>query len=82
MDEWIDLAALGRVLLASLLGGAGLVAVFSLGLVGLSEHEGRLRSGSHAGGRGGSPVGLAVAGGCFVVVIAGVALGLWTMLKS
>ncbi|NHC14842.1 hypothetical protein [Motilibacter deserti] len=81
MDEWIDLAALGRVLLASLVGGAGLVAVFSLGLVGLSEHEGRMRSGTHAG-RGGSPLGLAVASGCFLCVAAGVAVGLWAMLKG
>lgn len=77
MDTYIDLAALGKVLLASLLAGVGLVAVFGVGLVGLSEHQGRMQDGRHSGGRGGSPAWLAVAGLCFLVVLAGVALGIY-----
>ncbi|MGS2646223.1 hypothetical protein [Streptosporangium sp. LJ11] len=65
MNDYIDLDALWRVLLASLLAGAGLVAVFSLALVGLSS------------GRTAGRVG---AGLCFLVVAAGIALGLYVML--
>ncbi|GAA3419850.1 hypothetical protein [Streptosporangium vulgare] len=65
MNGYIDLDALWKVLLASLLAGAGLVAVFSLALVGLSS--------GRAAGRAG-------AGLCFLVVAAGIVLGLHTML--
>ncbi|MFF3438309.1 hypothetical protein [Streptosporangium sp. NPDC002721] len=67
MNGYIDLDALWKVLLASLLAGAGLVAVFSLALVGLSS--GRL-------------AGRAGAGLCFLVVAAGIVLGLHTMLAA
>ncbi len=77
MDKYINLAALGRVLLASLVAGVGLVSMFGLGLVGLSEHRGQMQEGSHAGGRGGSPAWLAVAGVCFLVVLLGIALGIY-----
>jgi hypothetical protein len=77
VDSYIDLSALGQVLLASLLIGAGLVAVFSVGLVGLSAYEG-------AAGRRrtAAPLGLAVAGVCFAVVLGGVGLGLWSILNK
>ncbi|MGC5015862.1 hypothetical protein ACLQ2R_34300 [Streptosporangium sp. DT93] len=67
MNAYIDLDALWKVLLASLLAGAGLVAVFSLALVGLST---------------GRPAGRAGAGLCLLVVAAGVALGLYVMLAG
>ncbi|MEU4408804.1 hypothetical protein AB0F88_30170 [Streptosporangium sp. NPDC023963] len=67
MNGYVDLDALWRVLLASLLAGAGLVAVFSLALVGLSS--------GRAAGRAG-------AGLCFLVVAAGVVLGLYVMLAE
>lgn len=80
MHEYIDLAALGRVLLASLVGGVGLVSVFGLGLVGLSAHRGQVQEGSHAGGPAGGPGWLALSGLCFLVVVGGIALGLWTII--
>lgn len=82
MDKYIDLAALGKVLLASLIAGVGLVAVFGVGLVGLSRHEGAMQDGVHSGGRGGSPAGLALAGACLLVVVAGVALGLYSIIAK
>lgn len=85
MSDYVDFSALGQVLGASLLLGAGLVTIFAVGLVGLSMHEGAMASGEHAGGRragGGSAAGLALAALCFAVVVAGVLLGLWTVLNK
>jgi hypothetical protein len=36
MDKYVDTGALLQVLVAGILGGAGLVAVFAIGLVGTS----------------------------------------------
>ena len=80
MSDYIDIGALGQVLLVSLLTGAGLVAVFALGLVGWSEHVGRSRASAPSGGTSGSVPGLLLAGLCFTVVLGGTALGLWTIL--
>jgi hypothetical protein len=80
MQKYIDLAALGRVLAASLIAGVGLVSAFGLGLVGLSEHRGQMQEGSHAGRRGGSPAWLAVAIGCFAIVVVGVGLGIYAII--
>ncbi len=83
MSDYIDLSALGQVLAASLLLGAGLVAVFAVGLVGLSMHEGTMASGEHSDvTHQGSPAGLAVAAICFTIVVGGVGLGLWTILAK
>jgi hypothetical protein len=67
MSEYMDLDALWKVLVAALLAGAGLVALFSMGLVGLSS--------GRAAGRAG-------AGLCFLVVAAGIVLGLYVMLAK
>ena len=82
MSDWIDLAALGKILLASLVAGAGLTLVFSVGLVGVSEHAGRMRRGLRAPGATGSSAWLVLAGVCFAVVVAGVLVGLWAMTQK
>lgn len=74
------MASLFKVLLASLLGGAGLVAVFALGLVGVSAYVGAIDGGASPGRR--QPAGLAVAVACFAVVVAGVGYGIYVMLAS
>ncbi|GAA3013999.1 hypothetical protein [Streptosporangium longisporum] len=71
MSDYVDLDALWKVLLASLLAGAGLAAVFSLALVGLSGG----RTAGRAAGRAG-------AGLCLLVVAAGIAVGLYVMLAG
>ncbi len=63
----------GKVLLYSLVLGAGLPVVYALGVRSLALAS----SGSTAGARGERhPLGLALATVCFVVVLAGVAVGL------
>lgn len=82
MDKYVDFAALGQALLASIIGGAGIVAIFSVGLVALSEREGAMATGGHSGGRTGNPAWLVVAVLCFALVIAGVALGVYVLLDK
>jgi hypothetical protein len=71
MDKYIDASALGQVLLASIVGGIGLVALFALGLRGLSAAQENGRS-----------VGYVVAGGSFAVVLAGIGFGLYVLLAA
>jgi hypothetical protein len=71
MDKYIDASALGQVLLASIIGGVGLVALFALGLRGLSAAQ-----------EGGRSSGYVVAGGSFAVVLAGIVLGLYAILAA
>lgn len=72
VQHWVDLAALGKVLGVSLVCGAGLVGVYSLGLVGIAAYEGPSACRRNR-------AGLALATACFLVVVAAVALGLWTI---
>ncbi|GLX98255.1 hypothetical protein [Herbidospora sp. NBRC 101105] len=65
--SWIDADALWRVMVASLVGGVGIAALFSVGLIGLSS---------------GRTVGRVAGGVCFVIVIAGVLLGVYVMLDK
>ncbi|GAA4564594.1 hypothetical protein [Planotetraspora kaengkrachanensis] len=76
MNQYVDVDALWKVLVAGLAGGVGLVALFAVGLVGLS-----MRTSEHAASRTGA-AGLAVALVCFTLVVAGAALGLYVMLKK
>jgi hypothetical protein len=76
MDKYVDTGALLQVLVASVLGGAGLVAMFAVGLVGTSL----------AGAEGQTPsrrlAGLSLAGLSFLIVAAGVVLGIYAMLNK
>jgi hypothetical protein len=67
MNAYVDLDALWKVLVASLLAGAGLAAAFSLSLVGLSS--------GRTAGRAGAAL-------CLLVVAAGIVLGLYVMLAG
>ncbi|MEU1733052.1 hypothetical protein [Streptosporangium sp. NPDC020145] len=76
MNAYLDLDALWRVLVAALAGGAGLVAVFSVALAGLAAAR------PTSAGGGGRPLGWVVAVAGFLVVVSGVALGIWVMLHK
>jgi hypothetical protein len=82
MSDWINLAALGKILVASLAAGAGLTLLFSVGLVGVSEHGGRLRADARADGNRGAAGWLVLAGLCFAVVVVGVLVGVWAMTQK
>jgi hypothetical protein len=77
MDKYVDTSALLQVLVASLLGGAGLVAVFAVGLVGTSMAG---QHGTTSPGR--RAAGFSLATVSFLVVIGGVVLGIYAMLNK
>jgi hypothetical protein len=75
MDKYIDFGALGQVLLAAIIGGVGLVTLFGLGIRGLA-------AATSEGEDGGRPAGYVLAGGSFLVVLAGIGLGIYAILAS
>jgi hypothetical protein len=79
MDKYVDTNALLQVLVASILGGAGLVAVFALGLVGTSYASAGTTGQTSATRR---VAGLSLAAISFLIVAAGVVLGIYAMLKK
>jgi hypothetical protein len=92
MNSWIDLSAVGQILVIGLLAGAGLPALFALGLRALSFGEVEQPSADAlypSSGTGSTttsvrtaqpttrhPLGLVVAGICFLVVVAAIAYGI------
>jgi hypothetical protein len=69
----VDVGALLRVLVLALAVGAGVVSVFSIGLVGVSEY------GTHRAQRSGV-LGLGLAALCFALCLLAVGAGLYVML--
>ena len=76
MDKYVDSHALLQVLVASLLGGAGLAATFAMGLVGTSI------AGTEGESASRRAAGLSLATVSFAVVAAGVLLGIYAMLNK
>lgn len=93
MNDWIDFAALAKILIC----GAGLPAVFALGLRALhmgapavapvaaasgprsvAEHQ----TGSPDRLVGGSPLGIVLAGLCFATVLAAVGWGIYLIVAG
>ncbi|MER7702493.1 hypothetical protein ABTX81_06310 [Kitasatospora sp. NPDC097605] len=73
MNAWIDLDALWRILVVGLLAGAGLPALFALGLRALNPPA---RVGEAMTARPTSRTGYALAGLCFGVVLAAIGWGI------
>lgn len=74
MNSWINFDALWRIVVVGLICGAGLPAVFAIGLRVLA-----LRPTSTDDDRvyTGNPVGAVVAAACFLIVLAGIAWGVY-----
>ena len=82
MNSWIDLHALWQIVVVGLIAGAGLPALFAVGLRALSLPGSGTRSAPAPSGDderivGGSRLGIALAALCFAVVLAGVAWGIY-----
>jgi hypothetical protein len=76
--SWINLDAIWKIVVLGLVAGAGLPALFAIGLVALSK-GGRTQA---AGGDsdvviGGNPAGMVAAAFCFLVVLAAIAWGIY-----
>jgi hypothetical protein len=76
--SWINLSALWKIVVFGLLAGAGLPAIFAMGLYSLSRGP-RVQTagGGDSGLVGGSVVGMAVAALCFLVVLAAIGWGIY-----
>lgn len=83
MNNWINLSALWRIVGIGLLAGAGLPAIFALGVraLGSGPHPASERV---EGGQvtGASRTGMAIAGLCFAVVLAASGYGIYLIVKS
>jgi hypothetical protein len=80
--SWINLSALWKILVFGLIAGAGLPAIFAMGLYSLSKGP----KAQTAGGDsdvviGGNPLGILVAAICFLVVLAAIAWGIYEVYK-
>jgi hypothetical protein len=82
--EWIDLNAVWKIVVFGLAAGAGLPALFAIGMFSLSRGP-KLRAAGPDGGTGGgsdalvggSVAGMAVAALCFLIVLAAIGWGVY-----
>ncbi|MDQ2756466.1 MAG: hypothetical protein M3Y71_07870 [Actinomycetota bacterium] len=86
MSSWIDLSAVARVFAVGLLAGAGLPALFALGLRAVApagSGDGEL-PGAQAQGRLARRrvAGIALAGVCFVVTLLSAASGIVLLVRG
>jgi hypothetical protein len=84
MNSWIDLHALWPIVVFGLLAGAGLPALFAVGLVALSA-PGRGAAPVTADSDqivGGNPLGIGAAALCFAIVLAAVGWGIYIIVNG
>jgi hypothetical protein len=80
--SWINLRAVWEIVVAGLLAGAGLPAIFALGLRALgTPGKGHVRV-SDDELVGGSWAGIAIATVCFAVVLAAIGYGIYIIVRS
>ncbi len=98
MDKWINLTALWEIVVIGLLAGAGLPALFAVGLRFLNMSGTRVATAGAAGGArthhevsghpgeetvyGGNPMGLVVACVCFGIILAAVGYGIYLIVAG
>ncbi|MFY9890526.1 MAG: hypothetical protein WAK71_19570 [Streptosporangiaceae bacterium] len=96
MSSWIDLTALWQIVVVGLIAGAGLPALFAIGLKAMSLSGGaRTQPASATGpeGRtaqntpkdgiiGGSVPGLIAGALCFLIVLAAIGWGIWAIYQA
>jgi hypothetical protein len=90
VTSWINLTALWQIVVVGLLAGAGLPAVFAIGLRALAIGNPVLQTtgtGSEASAdsdhvSGGNPLGIAVAGLCFALVLAAIGYGIYLIVSA
>jgi hypothetical protein len=80
---WINWTALGKIVVVGLIAGAGLPALFAIGLVALDRRPAGVSvDADDAKVYGGSPIGLAAAALCFAVVLAGIGWGIYEIVNA
>jgi hypothetical protein len=82
MSSWVNFAALWKILVFGLLAGAGLPALFAVGILALSKGGRTQTAGADSDVVvGGSRAGMAVAAVCFLIVLASIAWGIYEIYK-
>jgi hypothetical protein len=82
--SWINLTAIWKIVVFGLLAGAGLPAIFALGLLALSKGGRTQAAGADPDSDvvvGGNPAGIVAAAFCFLVVLAAIAWGIYEVYK-
>ncbi len=77
---WINLSAIWKIVVFGLLAGAGLPALFAVGLYSLSRGGRTQTAGADSDSDvviGGNPVGIAIAALCFLIVLAAIGWGIY-----
>jgi hypothetical protein len=83
MNNWVNLPALWRIVVIGLLAGAGLPAIFAIGLRALATGPNTATAGpDDERVVGGSPLGIGIAAICFAVVLAAIAWGIYFIVKG
>jgi hypothetical protein len=84
VNTWIDLHALWRIVVVGLIAGAGLPAVFAVGLRALALPAAGQPAlpGDSTKVVGGNPLGIAAAAVCFAVVLAAIGWGVYLIVNA
>lgn len=83
MNNWINLSALWRIIVVGVLAGAGLPALFAVGIRALAAGSDAAAVGTDEDRVvGGSRAGMAIAGLCFAVVLAAIGYGIYLIVNA
>jgi hypothetical protein len=90
MNTWIDLKALWEIVVVGLIAGAGLPALFAIGMVALSLPGGNRAQTAGAGSEtvesdslvGGNVLGMIAGAICFLIVLAAIGWGIYEIYQS
>jgi hypothetical protein len=78
VPPWVNFSALWQIVVLALVAGAGLPALFAIGLRALALNGGTSSAeGSSDKLYGGNPVGLIAGGVCFLIVLGAIGWGIW-----
>ena len=82
MNSWINLTALWKIVVFGLIAGAGLPAIFAVGMVSLSWGPKTQTAGADSDAIvGGSVAGMVIAALCFLIVLAAIGWGIYEVYK-
>ena len=82
MNNWVDLHALWQIIVVGLIAGAGLPALFAVGLLALNMTSSGTQPSGPGGLIGGNRVGMVTGAICFAVVLAAVGWGIYFIVNA